>query len=124
MNSLFIFKISQWVNFVALGVFILMQAYWFVKEKKGPKEIPPFFLGFILYNLPFLLLALSMYFQSPPELLLGSIRLFTLLILTAINVWLHYNGDKGGNSIGMLVIFFLMIAVPAVVIIEIFVWVL
>jgi hypothetical protein len=121
MNSLLLYQIAVWLNGVSLAVFLAIEIFWFVKENKGPRDIPTLLLGFIIYNLPFLLLALSMSIQAIPEGWTGILRLVFLLICIPFNLWLHYHGDKGGNSVGMMVVFFLMGAVPLVLIIEVFV---
>lgn len=119
MNVLLLHQITYWLNGVAIVVFLGMEIFWFVKQGKALGNIPSLVAGFFIYNLPFLLLALSMYFQSVPELWAVVVRLLVVLICIPFNLWLHYHGDKGGNSVGMAIVFFLLVSVPLVVIMEI-----
>ena len=114
-----LYQIALYINSFAIAVFIAIEIFWFVKLKSSSKRIPSLFSGFLFYNLPFLLLALSMYLQQIPEGWVGVLRLVFLLLSIPVNTWLHYHLDKGGNSVGMAHIFFLIGAVPLVIAIEI-----
>ena len=121
MNTpLLLYQIAFWVNVAALMTFFSMEIFWFIKGK-GPGNIPTLLLGFFIQNVPFLILAVSMYFQAVPEGWIGVLRLMFLLICVPINLWLHYHGDKGGNSVGMLMVFFLLASIPLIVIMEVIV---
>ena len=121
-TPLLLYKITLWVNSVALVTFLAIEIFWHVKEKRrGLGNILSLAGGFLFYNIPFLLLAISMSLQSVPENWTGLLRLIFLGICIPINLWLHYHGDKGGNSIGMAIVFFLVAAVPLILIIEIFI---
>ncbi len=119
MNALLLHQITYWLNGVAIVVFLGIEIFWFVREGKTLRNIPSLIAGFFIYNLPFLLLALSMYFQSVPSLWAAVVRLLVLLICIPVNLWLHYHGDKGGNSVGMAIVFFLLASIPLVVVMEI-----
>lgn len=122
MNASLIYKIACWTNGIALIIFLGIEIFWFVEESKRAKDALPLAVTFVLYNLPFFLLGLSMYFQPIPTAWTGVLRLVFLLVCIPINLWLHYHGDNGGNSVGMIIVVFLLGAVPFVVIMEVFIW--
>jgi len=122
MDDSLIYKIACWSNGIALIIFLGIEIFWFVEESKKLKDALPLAVTFVLYNLPFFLLGLSLYFQPIPTDWTGVLRLVFLLICIPINLWLHYHGDNGGNSVGMILVVFLLGAVPFVVIMEVFIW--
>lgn len=108
---------ASWLNGIAIVAFLLIEIFWHVKQKKGVTNISSLLLGFFIYNVPFWLLALSMYFNPHPAGWMGVImRLVFLLILIPVNLWLHYHGDKGGNSVGMAIVFFLLVSIPLILV--------
>ena len=122
MDASRIYKITCWSNGIALIIFLGIEIFWFVEESKKFKDALPLAVAFVLYNLPFFLLGLSLYFQPIPTGWIGVLRLVFLLVCIPINLWLHYHGDNGGNSVGMILVVFLLGAVPFVVIMEVFIW--
>ena len=122
MDASLIYKIASWSNGIALIIFLGIEIFWFVEESKQFKDALPLAVAFALYNLPFFLLGLSMYFQPIPTDWTGVLRLVFLLLCIPFNLWLHYHGDNGGNSVGMIIVLFLLYAVPFVVIMEVFIW--
>jgi hypothetical protein len=119
MDASLIYKIACWSNAIALIIFLGIEIFWFVEESKKFKEALPLAVAFVLYNLPFFLLGLSLYFQPIPTGWIGVLRLVFLLVCIPINLWLHFHGDNGGNSVGMIIVVFLLFAVPFVVIMEV-----
>jgi hypothetical protein len=109
------------LNAGAIFIFLGIEIFWYIKQSNRLRNIPSLLIGFILYNAPFWILALSMYLQSVAASWTGVLRVAFLLLSIPVNLWLHYHGDKGGNSIGMATVFFLIISVPLVLIIEIFI---
>ena len=122
MDASLIYKIACWSNGIALIVFLGIDIFWFVEESKKFKEALPLAVTFVLYNLPFFLLGLSLYFQPIPPDWIGVLRLVFLLVCIPFNLWLHYHGENDSNSVGMILVTFLLGAVPAVVIMEVFIW--
>jgi hypothetical protein len=122
MDPLLIYHITCWLNGIVLALFLGIEIFWFVKEGKKQGDILSLAAGFFIYNLPFLLLVVSMYIQPIPLAWTGTLRLVFLLLCIPINLWLHYHGDKGGNSVGMAIVFFLIGSIPLVLIMEIFIW--
>ena len=66
MDDSLIYKIACWSNGIALIIFLGIEIFWFVEESKKLKDALPLAVTFVLYNLPFFLLGLSLYFQPIP----------------------------------------------------------
>jgi hypothetical protein len=120
VNTSLIQQIAPWLNGIAITSFVAIEIFWYLKEKKVLREIPSLLIGFLIYNFPFWVLALSIYFNPTPDGWSVLLRIMFLLLAIPVNLWLHYHGDKGANSIGMATVFFLMVSVPLVCVIEIF----
>jgi len=112
-------ELTWWVDLGVLPLFIAMEIYWFIRMRRRPGEIVNLMIYFFIYNLPFILLAISMMFQPVPGVWLGGVRLIALLILVISNIRLHVLNDKSGEDLGVLHTYFLLISVPVIVVLEI-----
>ncbi|NOT73593.1 MAG: hypothetical protein HOP08_01605 [Cyclobacteriaceae bacterium] len=114
-----LYQITWWISLGILPVFFIMEIYWFVRMHRRMSDIPKLLRGFFLYNLPVILLIISMMFQSIPGLTFSWIRLSTLLIIVISDLYLHWIDDKSGEITGLLHAYLLLGFVPLLIIQEI-----
>lgn len=115
-----LFDLTWWLNVFAIAGLMALSVY--VHDfKRVPWGI--LLLNMLIVNAGFILLGVSMNFQSDPAQWLQVTRLAVLLFLTALNgVCQYYVIRQGGSGAGMILLICAAWTVFVVVLMQCFIW--